>query len=134
MIFICAWIAVRWKIHAMISQEALVLRRIVVGGDTENHAVTRGNALLQGDETGDFGYAGATPASPKIQNNYFATKVGEVRGFAAELHREVLGRFPGDGGFALAIMWEGEKREDRKGETHAAPGEEFAEEGMHMKL
>jgi hypothetical protein len=31
-------------------------------------------------------------------------------------------------------MREGEKREDRKGKTHAAPGEEFAERGNHMKL
>src|SRR4029077_2116367 len=134
MIFICAWIAVRWEIHAMIFQKAFVLRRIVVGGDTENHTVTRGNVLLQRDETGDFGYAGATPASPKIQNHYFATKVGEVRGLAIELHCEVLRGLPGDRGFALAIMWEGEKREDRKGKTHAAPGEEFAERGNHMKL
>jgi hypothetical protein len=31
-------------------------------------------------------------------------------------------------------MREGEKREDRKGKPHAAPGEEFAEEGIHMRL
>jgi hypothetical protein len=31
-------------------------------------------------------------------------------------------------------MGEGEKSQDCKGKTHAAPGEEFAEEGIHIKL
>lgn len=134
MIVVCARVAIRGEIHSMIANEVFVFRLILIGSNTKDHTVSGGNVLFERNQAGDFFHAGRAPASPKIQNHDLATKVGKMRGLPVKLHGEIFGGFSGDGGFALAVVREGKESQDGKRKTHAAPGEEFAEEGIHMKL
>jgi len=118
----------------MIAEKLFVFRLILIGSNTKDHAVAGGEVLLERNETGDLCYAGSAPASPKIQNDDFAAKIGQVRRFSIKLQSEVLRGLPGDRGFALAIVGEREKGQDGKRKTHAAPSEEFTEQWSHIKL
>lgn len=57
-----------------------------------------------------------------------------MRGLAIQIDRKVLCSFAGDGGFALTIVGQAEKRQDGEGKTHADVGHNFAKQSFHIPL
>lgn len=121
--------------------DAVLLEKSAVGGfvfidrDTEDDAVTRGNALLEVDEGGSLFNAGRAPGGPEIEDDNFALVLGKGGGLAVgEGEIDVFGRLSGDGGFTLAVVGKREECEYGEGESHAAPSHDFAKQGIHIEL
>jgi hypothetical protein len=92
----------------------------------------RGDVLLETVEAGGFFDAGLAPGAPEIEDDDFAAKVGEVRGFAVESEREVAGFAAGDGGFALAVAGQREGQDHGGGDRDCGPICEFSGDSHQM--
>ncbi len=99
----------------------VLLEKLFVGGgvfvnaDAEDSGAARLDAELERVEGSDFVDAGRAPGSPEIENDHFAAEIGEVLGFAVELHGEIVGASTGNGWLTLTIRGRGEDDYDRSG-------------------
>ena len=119
-------IAVGGEDDGLIGEELLIRRGVLVRSDAQDDSVARGDVLLQAVERRGFLDAGWAPGGPEIKDDHLAAEIGEVGGLASEVEREVLGRFSGDGSFALAITWQGKDQQDRYRDCEPAPSSQSA--------
>ena len=98
------WVHRGGESHAVSLQKVGVSGLVVVDADAENGAVTGCDFLLQLIEGRRFVNAGRTPTGPEIEDDDFAAKVGEVRGFAIEREGKILGCSAVETWLALTIV------------------------------
>ena len=116
----------------VLPEESAVGGFVFIDRDAKDDAVARGDALLKLDEGGGFFDARRAPGGPEIKDDDFSLILLEAGGLAVgERELDIFSGFSGHGGFALAIVGEGEKVNDAEGESHAAPSEHFAHDGIH---